>query len=189
MKIRLLTIADRPPRKFIKEIIAESKVDIIVTLGDLEFHQISELSDIANLPKIGVYGNHDSGTYMNDLGIINMHLNRYSFRDITFGGFEGCVRYKESDYAKMYSQEESIELLRDFPNVDVLLTHSPPRGIHDHTDPAHVGLEGIINYIKEKKPKYLLHGHTYIPASEKRVNFGDTEIIHISGDEIIELEF
>jgi len=47
------------------------------------------------------------------LEILNMHLKTFEYQGLIFGGFEGCVRYKNDPYAKMYTQEEASELLLD----------------------------------------------------------------------------
>jgi len=101
--ITALCIADRPPQKSIGDWVQEYTIDLIITLGDLEYLQIVELGQITNIPKIGVYGNHCTPGYMADLGIINLHLQTFEFNGIRFGGFEGSPRYKNDPYAKMYS--------------------------------------------------------------------------------------
>jgi len=104
---------------------------LICTLGDLDYFSLQELEKVTNIPKIGVYGNHCSGNYFDSLGIHNLHLNTFKHTRLVFGGFEGSICYKESAYAKMYTQEEAEEMLKDFPAVDVILAHSPPYGIND----------------------------------------------------------
>ncbi|MEI6490743.1 MAG: metallophosphoesterase [bacterium] len=184
--MKILAIADRPPRKGLKELVEKEGVDLIVTLGDLEYLQLVELNNI-NLPKLGVYGNHCSGNYFNDLNIKNMHLQTFEFGGLIFGGFEGSNKYKDDEYAKMYTQEQAKELLKDFPYVDVFLSHSPPKGINDEDDTAHVGFEALRTYIEEKKPKYFFHGHTYPKKGEEVTKLGDTEIIYVQGDRIVNL--
>lgn len=41
MNLKLLVIADRPPKQSIVKTISENEVDAIVTLGDLEYFQIN----------------------------------------------------------------------------------------------------------------------------------------------------
>ncbi|MFH1611181.1 MAG: metallophosphoesterase [Patescibacteria group bacterium] len=185
--MRILAIADRPPFEPIKEILSKQHIDIIVTLGDLEMHQIRELESINNIPKLGVYGNHCSGMYMDELGIQNMHLNTVKINGITFGGFEGSVKYKESS-AKMYTQEEASTLLRDFPYVDVMLCHAPPYGVNDEPgDLTHAGLIGLREYVEKKSPKYLFHGHTYPTQGKLITNLGSTKIEYVFGSRIVEI--
>jgi len=163
----ILAIADRPPKESIKEILSKSSVDLICTLGDLDYYSLIELKDIINIPKIGVYGNHCSGTYFEELGIKNMHLETFEYKSFTFGGFEGSVRYKADKYAPMYTQEEANELLKDFPKVDVMLCHCPPYGINDEPDEvSHQGFKALKDYVEKHSPQYLLHGHTYPKDTE-----------------------
>lgn len=187
--MNILAIADRPPRRSIKETLAEQKIDLIVTLGDLEFSEIRELRDVTNIPKLGVYGNHCSGMYFDELGIKNMHLQTFEFGGLTFGGFEGCVRYKESKYAPMYTQEEASALLANFPHVDVMLVHCPPYGINDDiTDPAHTGYKGLLEYLATQEPKYLFHGHTYPSYDTLVKKWQNTTIEYVYQERIIVLE-
>ncbi len=88
----------------------------------------------------------------------------------------------------MYTQEEADELLRDFPYVDVMLCHSPPFGVNDEGDSrSHVGFKALRTYVEEKRPKYLLHGHTYPKEGQVVTRLQDTKIIYVQGDEVVEL--
>ncbi len=186
--MKILAIADRPPREKIEAILSKSPVGMICTLGDLEQSELAGLDTITHIPKLGVYGNHCSGMYFEPLGIANMHLKTFEFGGLIFGGFEGCVRYKNTPYSKMYTQEEATELLKDFPYVDVLLVHCPPYGVNDEPDEiAHQGFKALREYVLDKKPKYLLHGHTYPTEQTMMTKLGDTEIIYVHQDKIIEL--
>ncbi len=185
--MKILAIADRPPQNPIEQILSSNSVDVIVTLGDLDLYQIQDLENITNIPKLGVYGNHDSGSYMEPLGIQNMHLQTVEISGITFGGFEGSVRYKGTS-APMYTQEEATELMQNFPYVDVFLAHCPPYGINDEPNElAHTGFLALKNYIETKHPKYFLHGHTY-PTEENMIReHQDTHIVYVYQDKIIEI--
>ncbi|EKD43518.1 MAG: metallophosphoesterase [uncultured bacterium] len=184
--MNILAIADRKPSKSISRLITENNVDIICTLGDLEYFDIHELEDVKDIPKIGVYGNHCSGNYFEQLGIKNMHLQTFEYKGVIFGGFEGSLKYKESKYAKMYTQEEAVALMKDFPTVDVFLAHSPPFGINDEAgSTSHQGLIALKDYVENKKPKYFLHGHTYPTFENLVTKHEDTNIVYVFGDKII----
>ena len=186
--MKILAIADRPPKEKIKSILAQNSVDLICTLGDLDPFILYELEDITNIPKLGVYGNHCSGNYFESLGITNIHLKTFEFGGLVFGGFEGCVRYKDDQHAKMYTQEEASKLLKNFPHVDVMLAHCPPYGINDEPEElSHQGYKALREYVETKKPKYLLHGHTYTAEGNLIKKFMDTEIIYVFGDKLINL--
>lgn len=185
--MKALIIADRGPQTKIKDILAENPVDIIITLGDLDKAEIQELAEITHIPKVGVYGNHCSGTYFESLGIQNMHLNRVQFQGFILGGFEGAVRYKPSEYAKMYTQEEAQKLLQNFEHADIMICHAPPFGVNDEPeDPTHQGLKGLNEYIEREHPKYLLHGHTY-PTEQNIVReYQGTQIVYVHEYDIID---
>lgn len=95
--MKVLILADRPPTRPIKEIISDNPgIQLIITLGDLYYYDIQVLAEITDIPKIGVYGNHCDGRYMESLGITNMHLANKTIEGISFFGYQGCVKYKES---------------------------------------------------------------------------------------------
>ena len=157
--------------------------DLLVTTGDLEYYDFPTLEELPNKkPAFGVYGNHDSGNYMEMLGIINLHMKVYTFAGLRWGGFQGCLRYKEG--SMQFSEEEAEAFARDFPSVDVLLLHAPPFGMLDAQDPVHVGSKAIRRYIEEKQPRYVFCGHLYEPA---QATFGKTEIIRGYNANILEL--
>lgn len=185
--LTILCIADTPPKLPILEWVKNESIDLIITLGDLEYTQINQLEAVITIPKIGIYGNHCTPGYMEPLGIMNLHMHTWSYGGLTFGGFEGSPRYKRDPYTKMYSEEEATEMLKKFPPVDVFISHSPPRGINDEDDVAHTGFLALRTYLDEKQPRYFLHGHTY-PKSENLVKrHGNTEILYINGDQLIAL--
>lgn len=187
--MRILAIADRPPSQSISEILRAHPVDVIVTLGDLEFHQIRALADITTVPKLGIYGNHCSGMYMDPLGIENLHLRTRTVSGVTFGGFEGCVRYKPSPTAKMHTQEEATALLAAFPHVDIMLVHCPPFGVNDEPeDITHQGFHALRTYAETQKPTYLFHGHTYPSADRLVTRLAETEIVYVFGEKLVEVE-
>lgn len=186
--MKILAIADRNPNINIKEIAEAEGVDMIFTLGDLERHDLLSLMDIRRIPKIGVYGNHCSGNYMNELGIINMNVKAYSYNGLSFGGLQGCVRYKQNPDAIMCTQEEAREMLTDFPYVDIFLAHCPPRGVNDEEEIAHQGFDALREYVLKTKPKYLLHGHTY-PTDETMVKqLGQTKILYVHKYQIFDID-
>ena len=186
--MKILAIADRKPDNSIKETFENNPIELICTLGDLDFFSLEDLKNINDIPKLGVYGNHCSGKYFESLGIKNMHMQTFEHNGLVFGGFEGSVKYKESETAKMYTQEEAAQMLSAFPKVDVLLTHCPPFGINDEPDdPTHAGFKAIREYIEINKPSYLLHGHTYPESQNMVTKHMDTEIIYVFKDKIIDL--
>ena len=168
--MKILHYSDHPDPNFW---LLYRECDVLVTTGDLSYVDFTGLEDGAvKKPAFGVYGNHDSGHYLEELGITNLHLEIVSFRNLLWGGFQGCLRYKEG--AMQYSEQEAELFLEKFPRVDVLLLHAPPRGLLDAEDPVHVGSPAIRRYIEKNKPRLVFCGHLYSPAE---LVFEGTKII------------
>lgn len=102
--------------------------------------------------------------------------------------FRGLLDIKKILNAIMYTQEEAKELLKNFPRVDVMLSYAPPYGINDEPNElAHQGFVALREYLENKKPKYLFHGHTY-PEKEKLITkYLETEIVYIFGEKMLDI--
>ena len=185
--MKALVIADRRPEINISSTITDQSIELVITLGDLTREDILSLADVAHIPKIGVYGNHDSGTYMPGLGIMDIHLKIWDYKGLRFGGFQGCVRYKENPQAIMFTQEEADLLMRDFPKVDVFISHCPPRGINDEAEVAHQGFNALRRYIDEQQPRVWLHGHTYPSDSTVIKQHHNTRVEYVWAYKILEI--
>lgn len=184
--MKCLVIADRNPNIDLSAKAEEEQVDLIISLGDFERSMVLSLQR-TQIPKIGVYGNHDAGEYMQEIGMLDLHMHTWDFGGYRFGGFQGCVRYKSNPYAIMCTQEEANRLFTYFPPVDIFITHCPPRGINDEEEVAHQGWDALRAYLDKNHPKVLFHGHTY-PTEEDMVReYRGTRIEYISGWRIVEI--
>lgn len=184
--MRFLVIADKNPGIDLSQKAEEEKVNLIISLGDFERSMLLSLAK-TNIPKIGVYGNHDAGEYMQEINMLNLHMHTWTFGGYTFGGFQGCVRYKENPQAIMYTQEEANAMFTYFPPVDIFISHCPPRGINDEEEIAHQGFNALKDYVDKYHPKVLFHGHTY-PTEENRIRqYNDTRIEYVSGYKIVDI--
>ena len=185
--MKTLVLADRRPKIDLVQTIYDENIELVISLGDFAREDLLPLEQIKHIPKIGVYGNHCSGNYMDEIGILNLHSATWQFGGKTFAGLQGCVRYKSNPQAIMYTQEEAWQILANYPQVDIFITHCPPRGINDEEEIAHQGFDTLLDYIDKKPPKVLLHGHTY-PDEETMIRqHGQTRIEYVSGYRIIDL--
>jgi uncharacterized protein len=188
--MRLLALADRPFHADPQRLAEQHRVDAIVCLGDLQPSWLETL-DRVQLPKLGVYGNHDDEPYMDWFGIENLHMRRVELDGgPAFAGFEGCVAYRRSGtkIGPQYSQRQAGRLARKLPGADVLLCHCPPRGVNDDPDdPAHVGFEGLREWMVAHRPRLVLHGHTHPQAGRIAQRVGETRIAYVNGARIVEL--
>lgn len=158
--------------------------DILISTGDLTLFDFPNLEDESNkIPAFGVYGNHDSGLYMGQLNIINVNRKVIEWNGLKIGGFQGCLRYKNSGI--MFDENEAKQFADNFPYVDILLLHVGPKELLDEPkDEVHVGSENIRRYVDEKKPSYIFCGHQY---SDDELVYETTHIFRTYGARIIEI--
>ena len=73
--------------------------------------------------------------------------------------------------------------------IDILVTHAPPRGIHDRPDPAHRGFAAFRTFLRWFRPRYHVHGHTHVYDSRTvtQTQFGDTTVVNAYGARTIDL--
>jgi uncharacterized protein len=184
--MRVLALADEPPHGPIPELVAASRPELIVLLGDLEPAWTDGLESI-DLPKLGVLGNHDAPDALDAIGAEQIHLRRVDVLGCSFSGFGGSPRYSEKG-GNEWTEEEAVKLVGRLPAADVLLTHSPPAGVNDEPDdPAHRGSPALREWVERNRPAWLLHGHT-LPHPMHRVGrLGDTRVVHVRGATTLDL--
>ncbi|HYO87121.1 MAG TPA: hypothetical protein VER79_00655, partial [Candidatus Limnocylindrales bacterium] len=130
----------------------------------------------------------------------DLHRRLRTYGGLTFYGFEGCVQYSgepvqytESDMMKMVLRSSMRLLLRRLQYgyaMDVLVTHSPVRGIHDAEDLPHHGFTSLAPFLRWMRPRYMLHGHvhTYDRRTTTVTQFGPTTIMNINPVTLLEIE-
>lgn len=117
-----------------------------------------------------------------------------------FCGLEGSVRYNQGDH--QYTQSQMSWKVRKLAPVfwknrlqygrclDVLVTHAPPKGIHDLDDPAHRGFDAFNRLIHKYQPRYVLHGHTHLYQNKacRVTEVGTTQVINCFDYQILDLD-
>ena len=173
-------------------------VELIIGCGDLPYTYLENIVTLLNVPLLYVPGNHDpiykggdTKTYAQ--GGSNVDLKLARVKTFLIGGLGGCVQYRP-DGTNQYTQTDSY--LRAFTMIphlllnrinygrymDILITHSPPYGIHDDDTEAHKGLKAINWLIQIAKPRYHLHGHTHFyrrNLESSETNYKGTKIINV----------
>jgi Icc-related predicted phosphoesterase len=87
-------------------------------------------------------------------------------------GLGGCIRYNEgpNQYRETSQRQRAQRLAlqrfryRMMPGrgaVDILLTHSPARGIGDAEDGPHRGFRCFLPLVYRLRPQLLVHGHIH----------------------------
>lgn len=182
--MRLLAVADQEPHLPLGRLVLHHQPDAVVLLGDLEPGWLDQLGRFGDLPVMGVYGNHDDGHYLEARNTTDLHLTSAEVDPLRFTGFQGCVRYKRGAPLQ-YTQAEATRLARRLPPADVLISHAPPRGIHEEPDDrAHEGFDGLREYVETHRPRLVVHGHTPAPPRGPS-RLGDTTVVHVVGARLV----
>lgn len=100
-------------------------------------------------------------------------------------GIQGSFKYKPSDFPS-FTQEDSIDFLKDKEPVDILFSHDGPFDDNMINNPAHQGLFGITYYLFKNKVKYNIHGHIHNPYNRYLLN--GTKEISLYGINYLSLE-
>ena len=182
-------------------------VDLILGCGDLPYTYLEYLVSVLRIPLFYVPGNHDPAyndqqTLSYAEGGSNLDLKTASAKGLLLAGLGGSIRYRP-DGVNQYTQGQAFSrayrlLLRLLVSqnrygrkLDVLITHSPPFGIHDDDSQAHQGLKALNFLIRTVRPRYLFHGHTHFfrnNLEECVTQVGRTTIMNIFPYKVIEFE-
>jgi Icc-related predicted phosphoesterase len=177
-----------------------SDVELIVSCGDLPSVYLEFITSVLNVPLFYVRGNHDEGYTTSPPGGENLHQRLVEYNGLSFYGLEGCVRYNDSPI--QYTESEMTRMVitaglrlsyrraRQGYGVDVLVTHSPARGIHDAEDIAHRGFQSLLRFMDWYHPRYMVHGHvhTYDRRTTTKTMYQETEIVNINPVTVMEIE-
>jgi Icc-related predicted phosphoesterase len=178
--VRVLALADEPPHAPISELVAATRPELVLLLGDLEPAWTEGLAAL-ELPKLGVLGNHDAEDALEAVGAEQLHLRRVEVGGLSLSGFGGSPRYSREGRNE-WTEDEAAGLLERLPAADVLLTHSPPAGVNDDPgDPAHRGSPALLEWVERHRPAWLLHGHTLPDPASRVSRLGDTRVVHVRG--------
>ena len=200
--LRILAVSDAIEHSLDSALLRErlGPLDLLVGCGDLPAAYLEGLVTRLNLPAIGVPGNHDPDAF--DVpGMVNIDGLLQRAAGLAVLGLGGSRRYK-ADGSHQYTESEmSVRVAALVPllllrrvrygrGVDVVVTHSPPRGVHDGVDLPHIGFAAFHRLLKAGRPRLLLHGHT---AFNRNLDTGEstllsTRVINVNPFRIVELE-
>jgi uncharacterized protein len=182
-------------------------VDIILGCGDLPYEYLEFLVSALNVPLLYIPGNHDPKYNEHNpaaraAGCDILDQRVTMVKGLNLGGLGGSIRYKpvppnQYTQTEMYFRVVSFlpKLLRQrFQTgsvLDIMIAHSPPSGIHDDNDPAHVGFLAFRDFIRIFKPRYFLHGHTLVYKSNlvpPLTQVGNTTVINVYPYRLLEVK-
>ncbi len=212
--MKILALSDQVVEHLYSPLVKErfGDVDLVVGCGDLPNYYFDYIVSMLNVPLALVPGNHDlpvaspnadqdSGGSVGARWSANIDGMVIQEQGLLMAGLGGSIRYRP-DGIHQYTQTEMAgralalaprlywNRFRHGRFLDILVTHAPPRGIHDAEDPAHVGFVVFNRLIAHFRPRYLLHGHSHVyrRCDVTTTQVGPTTIINVYPYRVIEVD-
>ena len=198
-KLKILSVSD-----VVKPVLFEganiapfADVDLILSCGDLPPEYLSRLVNSFKVPLFYVRGNHDI-RYVEKPpeGGRDLHRRLEKTNGINILGLEGSRWYNGGPV--QYEEWRMRSIIRRLRptlwwrrGVDVVITHAPPRFIHDAEDPCHKGFRSFRQLIEKYQPTYLIHGHIHREFSDpadRITTLGRTQVVNTYGYCLLEIE-
>jgi Icc-related predicted phosphoesterase len=205
--VKILAVSDEVMRSLYSPNLVSrfGDVDMVLACGDLPYSYMEYIASMLNCPCLFVHGNHDCDEHT-ECGIVlqapggwvNVDGRTKCVRDVIVGGLEGSIRYRPYAPYQYTQTEMKVRALRMMPrlmwnkvkwgrHLDILISHSPPYGIHYGQDTAHQGFEVFLDMMSRLRPRYMLHGHTHhYGRGDKQTQYQDTEIINVHPYHLLE---
>jgi Icc-related predicted phosphoesterase len=207
--VKILAVSDEVVDRLYNTRILQNfrDIELILGCGDLPYEYLEFLVTVLNVPLLYIPGNHDP-QYREDNsatraeGCVNLDRHLVQVKGLSLAGLGGSIRYTPG-HPNQYSQPEMygrvISILpeviwnrfRTGKGLDIIIAHSPARGIHDDSDPAHTGFSAFLDIIRVFKPRYFLHGHTLVYKGNLLptvTQVGRTTVINVYPSRLLEVE-
>ena len=177
-----------------------SDIDVLISCGDMPSVYLEFITSILSIPLLFVRGNHDEMYDNYPPGGQDLHHKIVTYKGISFAGLEGSMRYNKGriQYTEAQMARQVIEMgpkmlyrrLRYGHGVDIFVTHSPAKGIHDAEDRPHNGFRSMLWFMQWYRPRYMVHGHvhTYDRRKTTETDYYDTHIVNINPITVMEIE-
>ena len=196
--MKILTVSDRVESILYDRFDAGQfpGVNLILSCGDLPPEYLSFLAASFNVPLYYVLGNHDIrfDSKLPD-GCIDLHAKLVNFQGINILGLEGSLWYNGGPH--QYTEGQMRKIVRSIRarawrkrRIDIIITHAPPRHIHDAEDQCHKGFEIYQWLIDHYSPSYFIHGHIHFNFNDpsQRISIvNKTKVVNSYGYYLFEI--
>ena len=197
--MKILSISDYVASELYDHFDAERfpGIDLIFSCGDLPPEYLTFLMTKFNVPLYYVRGNHDIRYDLKPPeGCTDLHAKLVWVRGLTILGLEGSHWYNGDPH--QYTQDQMRRIIRGLRiniwwqgGVDIVISHAPPRHIHDAEDPCHQGFQSFRWLIDHYAPMYLIHGHIhahFTKPSQRITRVENTNVVNSYGYFLFEIE-
>jgi Icc-related predicted phosphoesterase len=195
--VRILSVSDIVVPELVgaSSPVETNSIELILGCGDLPPEYLAGLKATYDVPLYYVLGNHDIRHEQVPHGCLNISRRIVTHGDFSFLGFSGSRWYNGNP--NQYREREMRAQIRKlwFPlwrlsGLDVLVTHAPPRHVHDAEDRCHRGFSCYRDFIRKYRPRFLIHGHIHrvfeTPAERLSV-VNETKVLNSYGYHIFEI--
>lgn len=207
-QMKLLALSDMVDERVYSEHLVANygDADLVLGCGDLPYEYLEYVVTVINRPLMYVHGNHDPAplytadgeTKHGPDGSEPLDDRIALVKGALFMGLGGSIRYSPEATYQYTPSQMRWRIARMLPSllanrlrygrfVDVVVAHSPPYGIHDGDDPAHIGFRSFLGLMRRFRPRLLLHGHMH-RARAQTTQFEDTTVMGVFPVRMIELE-
>jgi len=196
--MKILTIADIVVPVLYKDFDAGrfADIDLVLGCGDLPPEYLAFIANALEVPLYYVRGNHDLRFETSPPeGCQDLHGRLARFNDLKILGLEGSRWYNGGP--QQYHENQMTAMIRRLRftlwragGPDIVITHTPPRHIHDEEDLCHRGFKSYVGLIKKYRPRYFIHGHIhreFANSDARMTTLNETRIINAYGYHVLEI--
>ena len=195
--MKILSVSDIvvPERVGTASPVETDSIDLILGCGDLPPEYLARLKATYDVPLYYILGNHDIRHQRVPQGCLNITGRILTQGPFSFLGFSGS-RWYNGNPNQFREREMRAQIRRlwfalwRLKQLDVLVTHAPPRHVHDAEDRCHRGFTCYRDFIRRYKPRFMIHGHIHrffkTPAERLSVVDG-TQVMNSYGHHVFEI--
>jgi len=181
-------------------------VQMLIGCGDLPYAYLEFLLTVFDIPLFYVPGNHDPAYSHAEnfyaAGGVNLDGQVVYHKGLLMAGLGGSVLYPPGGPNQYTQREMFMRVYSLLPKIflasrlhkrplDIIVTHSPPAGIHDDDDPTHRGLRALNFLLHWARPRYMLHGHTIFFSQNLKSHitpYGPTQVMNVYPFRVFDLD-
>jgi Icc-related predicted phosphoesterase len=197
--MKILTVADHVEQFLYEDFASDSVqgIDLILSCGDLPPEYLSFLVNAFKVPLYYVRGNHDIRYDTKPPeGCIDLHGRMVEYQGFKVLGLEGSRWYNGGP--NQYTEKQMHKMIQQLrmgiwwrKGIDIVISHAPPRHIHDAEDLCHRGFRSFNRLIEKYAPVYFIHGHIHADFSnqDERITLvNQTKVVNTYGHFIFEID-
>jgi Icc-related predicted phosphoesterase len=210
--MKILTVSDKVDELLYSPAIKRhfEDVDLVLGCGDLPAYYLEFIVTMLGKPLFYVIGNHANAVKKRHErrekweypgGCINIDGRIVRHKNLLIAGLEGSMRYNNNPYFQYTEREMAGKAWQLVPGLlwnklrygrylDILVTHAPPKGIHDRSDRCHQGFQAFVTLMDRFRPRYLIHGHIHVynPLETTDSVYKDTHVLNAYGYRTVEID-